>query len=266
MVVANAGDGTLSVLLGNGDGTFQAAVGYTVGGNPQALAVGDFNGDGRLDVVAASGSNVNMLLGNGDGTLQAAVSYAAGSNPGTVAIADVNGDGYADVVAGNAGDGTAAVLLGNGDGTLQSTVAFPTGSNPVGIALADFNGDSRTDVVVTGGAASTAAVLFGAQAVTNLTLTASLNPATAGQAVTFVGTVAATTPYFGAPTGTLAFSADGTVLDQGMVTLSNGQAMYTTSSLAVGAPQITGVYSGDAAFLPSTSAALFETILTGGGN
>ena len=81
LAVANSGSNTVSVLLGNGDGTFQPQVTYAVGQVPQALVAGDFTGDGHLDLaVANSGDNtVSVLLGNGDGTFQPQVTYAVGS-------------------------------------------------------------------------------------------------------------------------------------------------------------------------------------------
>ena len=74
-MTANYNSNTVSVSLGNGDGSFQAAVSYAVGSNPVAATLGDFNGDGRLDLAAANynGSNVSILLGNGDGTFAGAV-------------------------------------------------------------------------------------------------------------------------------------------------------------------------------------------------
>ena len=73
----------MSVLLGNGNGTFQAAVNYAAGTYPYSVAVGDFNGDGKADLAVANygSDNVSVLLGNGNGTFQAAVNYAAGSRP-----------------------------------------------------------------------------------------------------------------------------------------------------------------------------------------
>ena len=84
LAVANAGDGTVSVLLGNGDGTFQPQVTYAVGSGPDAIVAGDFTGDGRIDLAVANGrcdDTVSVLLGNGDGTFQPQVTYAVGSGP-----------------------------------------------------------------------------------------------------------------------------------------------------------------------------------------
>jgi len=96
--VANWNGNDVSILLGNGDGTFQPAVNYNVTFGPQSVAVGDFNGDGKLDLAVANyfGEALSILLGNGDGTFQAHVNYKAGSGPVWVAVGDFNGDGRLD--------------------------------------------------------------------------------------------------------------------------------------------------------------------------
>ncbi len=145
--------GTVSVLLGNGDGTFQTAVTYGTGGiYADSVAVADVNGDGKLDIVAGNygNNNVAVLLGNGDGTFQAAMTYdSGGSNPYSVAVADVNGDGKPDIVVANHGSSNVGVLLGNGDGTFQTAVAYGAGgSGAQSVAVADVNGDGKPDIVV----------------------------------------------------------------------------------------------------------------------
>src|SRR5206468_6958219 len=104
LVVSNAGVNTVSVLLGNGDGTFQPARSFAAGPNPTSVVAGDFNGDGKLDLAIADyGSNddsnsttvattVSVLLGKGDGTFQAAQTFEAGSCPYALAVGDFNGD------------------------------------------------------------------------------------------------------------------------------------------------------------------------------
>jgi len=116
LAVAEA-DGTVSVLLGNGDGTLQLGTIYLTSGNPISVTVGDFNGDGKLDLVTSntSSNNVSVLLGNGDGTFATAVDYAAGSNTQLVAVGDFNSDGIVDLAASNQLSTNVSILLGNGD-------------------------------------------------------------------------------------------------------------------------------------------------------
>ncbi len=117
IAVANYADNTVTILLGNGDGTFTAAAGspISVGTSPDAIAVGDFLGNGELDLaVANSGSNnVTLMLGNGNGTFtQAANSpFAVGNTPVSIAVADFNGDGRLDLVVTDSGDNTVYILL-----------------------------------------------------------------------------------------------------------------------------------------------------------
>ena len=143
--------GTVAILLGNGDGTFQAAVNYGTGSEPASVAVADFNGDGMLDLAVGNfgDSNISILLGNGDGTFQAAVNYGIGSQgqPWSVAVGDFNLDGKLDLAVANIDQGV-SILLGNGDGTFQSAVNYSAGVEPVSVAVADFNGDGRLDLAV----------------------------------------------------------------------------------------------------------------------
>jgi len=163
LVVANGGDNTVSVLVGNGDGTFKAAVSYPVGSSPTAVAVGDFNGDGNLDLVVASAgdSTVSVLLGHGDGTFMPAVAYAVGTGPTAVAVGDGDVDGIADIVVANGGSNTLSVLVGNGDGTFKAAVSYAVGTNPTAVAVGDFNGDGRQDVAVANAGSNTVSILLG---------------------------------------------------------------------------------------------------------
>jgi hypothetical protein len=136
------------VLLGNGDGTFQAVRYFaSIELYSQFVVAGEFNGDGRLDFVMQHGDSISVRLGNGDGTFLEAPAYAAGSRPTSVAVADFNRDGVLDLAVTDV-NATVSVLLGNADGTFGAPSAFSVGSNPTALAAADFNGDAIPDLAV----------------------------------------------------------------------------------------------------------------------
>jgi hypothetical protein len=154
LVVTSAGAqpqsaGQVAIYLGNGDGTFQLGQSIPVGALPSAVAAGDLNGDGKVDVVLTSAATgtVNVLLGNG--TFQAPVSLAVGTGPIAVKLVDLNADGKLDLVTVNSKSSTLSVLLGNGDGTFQLAVNYPVSEDPEALAVADLNGDGKLDLVVT---------------------------------------------------------------------------------------------------------------------
>ena len=155
--------GGVSIFLGKGDGTFQPAVNYAVGGSPSGLVVGDLKGDGRLDLALANGSDntVGVLLGNGDGTFQAVVTYPVGAGPNAVAVGDFNRDGKLDLAVANSGGDTLSVLLGNGDGTFRASANYSVGSNPGAVVAADFNGDGILDLVAANSGSDNISVLTG---------------------------------------------------------------------------------------------------------
>ena len=161
---ADCTTGSVSVLLGNGNGTFQAALSYASGGvTALSVAVGNFNADDEPDlaVVNACNSNdctsgtVGVLLGNGDGTYQVVTSYASGGkSPSSVAAADLNGDGKPDLAVTNqcinnadCTSGSVSVLLGNGGGAYQAAVSYVSGGVfPFAVVAGDFNGDGKLDL------------------------------------------------------------------------------------------------------------------------
>jgi hypothetical protein len=155
---------------------FAPAMQFSTGGNaPQGVAVGDFNGDGKPDLVVANlqQNNVVVLLGNGDGTFGTPIVHSL-PNIGVlygVAVADFNGDGKLDVAVVHGSTdyliSDVEILLGNGDGTLGAATAFPSGTDAVTIVTADLNGDGKPDVIVGGagpsvmGHGGNLSVLFG---------------------------------------------------------------------------------------------------------
>jgi hypothetical protein len=150
-------NGPVSVLLGNGDGTFQAPVGLFVGpASAESLVVGDFTGDGKPDIVTSnfppsstSVPSLSVLAGNGDGTFQAARSENLGT-VGALAAGDFRGNGKLDLALAF-GDNHVAALLGNGDGTFATTPSVAVGIFlPSAVAAGDFTGDGKPDLVTTG--------------------------------------------------------------------------------------------------------------------
>ena len=147
--------GTITTSLGTttavttGDGTFAAKQSFATGGGPISVAVGDFNGDGKSDLVSAdfSSDTASVLLGNGNGTFGPKQSFATGDSPDSVAVGDFNGDGKSDLVSADFGSDTASVLLGNGNGTFGPKQSFATGDGPGFVAIGDFNGDGKSDLV-----------------------------------------------------------------------------------------------------------------------
>lgn len=159
----NHTDNTVSIFLGNGDGTFNSDGTLTTGAGPVAAIVADFNSDGIPDlaVVNQTDNTVSIFLGNGDGTFTAKGTFATGKGPVAIVSGDFNGDGHIDLAVVNQTDNTVSILLGNGDGTFQPQTTIGTGTEPSAIAEADFNNDGRTDLAVTNQKANSVSVFLG---------------------------------------------------------------------------------------------------------
>lgn len=164
--------GTVSILPGNGAGGFAAAVQYPAGPMPAALAVADFNSDGRLDIAVTNEQlpvppgtqtyyTVTVLLQQANGFVADPLGpFLAGTNPLGVVTADFNGDGIPDLAVANFGSNNVTVLLGNGSGGFTPAAASPpAGTMPVSIAIADFNGDRNVDLAVANNAGNVTVLL-----------------------------------------------------------------------------------------------------------
>lgn len=154
LVTASGQARTVSVLLGNGDGTFQTAINSSAGptASPRSVAVGDFNRDGKADVAVAflTSPTVNIMLGNGDGSLRLP-SYTSPpiNTPVDLKAADFNGDGKMDLVSTGIFLGpNADVFLGRGDGTMQAPISFGLSPGAISVSVADYNSDTKPDLAI----------------------------------------------------------------------------------------------------------------------
>src|SRR5258708_4915041 len=172
-------NGSIQILLGNGNGTFQTPVVYSIDGlNPSSIFVADFNGDKKPDlaVLNLASNNITILLGNGDGTFGTAVDYAmpSGTTPrSSMAIGDLNGDGRADiaVVGVTSQVGVITVFLANPDGSLGTGTNWITNtpticaqascSTPTAVAITDVNNDGKLDLVADDNAGAGLVCLLG---------------------------------------------------------------------------------------------------------
>jgi hypothetical protein len=163
LATAVVSDNTISVSLGNGDGSFRPALKFPVGRSPQAVCVADFNGDGILDLAVGNvaDNTVSILLGNGDGTFQPQSVLDGGDAPISIVVGDFNGDGIADLAVSDLNDASISVLLGNGDGTFQTRRTFAVGQSPQGLIAADLNRDGVTDLAVANTTDNTISILLG---------------------------------------------------------------------------------------------------------
>ncbi|WP_414590445.1 DUF4347 domain-containing protein [Anabaena sp. CCY 9614] len=172
LVTANNLSNTISVLVGNGDGTFRPATNFSVVGfggggiRPYAIAVGDFDKDGDLDIVTANynSNDVSVLFGTRQSDpagFSPARTFAVGTRPSAVAVGDFNNDGNLDLVTTNTNSNNVSILLGDGNGNFGTAKNFLVGINPRSVTLGDFNNDGKLDLAVANSTSNNVSILLG---------------------------------------------------------------------------------------------------------
>jgi hypothetical protein len=263
IAVANNGSNRVTVLLGNGDGSFQTGVNYVTPQYPRDIAIADVTGDGLPDIVTANfTSTVSYLVGKGNGVFGPLAAFGAGNAPFALAVHDMNGDGRPDVVVAVQNDNTVNVLLKSRvNGGFQPISIFAThGGGPTAVAVGDVNGDGRPDMLAANFNFDTFSVLLNTLAATQTTLVSSQTVAPSGTAVQFTAVVRPTDPTVPhIPQGYVQFYDGPTALGASLIR-TDGTAAFVTSRLAQGFHAITAVYLGNNFFGGNTSAQVTQLI------
>ena len=243
----------VAVLSGNGDGTFGTATLLTAGTTPLAVATGDLDEDGNIDLVVANrnSSNVSLLLSNGFGGFGAATQLAVGNQPFSVTIGDFDGDNNLDIATSNYGSSNVSVLLGDGVGVFAAAQNFTTAAGPVSIVTADFNNDGRADLATANRSGNNVSVISNSPIFTGsttlpLTFTISLDAPSAKTVTVDYATAGGTA------------TADGDFVSAtGTVTFNPGETSKTVTIDIIGDP----IDEFDEQFTVNLSNPTFATII-----
>jgi hypothetical protein len=266
-LITTSGNGvnaTVDVLFGNGDGTFQNPVVVFVGDRSIGLAVGDFLGHNRNDLLVTSfDGTVKVLANNGDGTFQSPIVCQIGFILGAPQAADFFGDGKLSLVGINNNDNVVVVLRGNGDGTFQAPVDYLGDFQPGVPVVGDFNGDGKPDLAVGNSFQRQTSILINTSpapsnadpVATSISMTTDVGTAVFGQPVTLIATVTADS---GIAHGSVMVFDGNTPLGESALD-GNGQA-FLTLPFGVGVHSLHATFLGIAPFTDSTSASVSETI------
>ncbi len=166
IIVANTTDGTVSILYGATNGIFPSSDSFEIQtfGDPQPVSVqvGDFNGDGFLDIATANfaSNTVSIILQDVDGNFAVAATYGVGNAPKSLLLRDLNRDGIVDFAVANSGDDNVQVFLGRGDATFSDEGPFSTGDDPAVVVGSNFNSDRAADMVVGNSGGNTVTILL----------------------------------------------------------------------------------------------------------
>jgi len=162
LISGNCDSGDLSALLQNADGSYQEPITTFIDTCPLAMAISDFNSDGKRDLALATDAGfVLVLRGQGNGQFDLPDSYPVGTSPGSLVMADFNRDGTADLATANAGSDSISVLLALADGTFKEQATYATGVGPQSLSVAYFNQDTIPDLAVLNVGSDDASVFLG---------------------------------------------------------------------------------------------------------
>jgi hypothetical protein len=255
--VYGASNGTVTVLLSKGDGTFTTGSTLTVGDKTGSITAADFNGDGILDLATAnSGDNtVTVLLGRGNGTFPTQSTLSVGSSPDAIAVTDFNGDGMPDLATTNSGNNTVTVLLNQHTETATATLNnVSLSAAETHVVVASYPGDDHFS-----GSTSDTLALTSLQTPTTLALSSSVNPSGVGSPILLTAVLTPASSISSTTNGeTVTFYNNGVSI--GSSTLSSGMATLSTTLQLVGSTTLTAIYAGDTNFLEATSNSLVETV------